>query len=130
MNSNNYNSGTEINFDISNIESLYWIQEHETRLITLNHEKQYSSLDFSEGGFCSPSYNNGFVMSNYDAESRCRYLHNKYRKNTTKLGLVRTSDLVVPIKKETYISYSAIKWHDINPFSVKEMSEFQSSLWG
>tara|TARA_R110000824_G_scaffold114411_1_gene264919 strand:- start:253 stop:708 length:456 start_codon:yes stop_codon:yes gene_type:complete len=80
MNSNNYNSGLELNIDISNIESMYWIQPHETRSITIDHSRSYDSVSHEDSGVrCASSNNSGFVMSNYDAESRCRYLNDKYK---------------------------------------------------
>ena len=79
MYSNSIHTGTELNVDISNINSLFYSDFIDFRFITITHEKFYDQPNHCEGGYSAPYANSGFVMSNYDAESRCRYLNEKYR---------------------------------------------------
>ena len=92
MNSNNYNSGTELNFNVSNIETSNSNYTSKSVLVCINHEKHYDSIDYSEGIYKGGLRNSGYVMPNEEAEARCRYLHNKYRVVNPKLGMVRASD--------------------------------------
>tara|TARA_R110000744_G_scaffold200854_3_gene320036 strand:- start:219 stop:614 length:396 start_codon:yes stop_codon:yes gene_type:complete len=130
MNSNNYNSGIELNVSIVSIISAIYQHIPYDRHTCINHEKYYDVIDYTDGTYRGELPNSGYVMPTEEAEQRCKYLHDKYRNIETKFGLVRARDLLAPIKKETYISDAAVRWANRNPFSVKEMREFQRSLWG
>ena len=99
MNSNNYNSGIELNVSIVSIISAIYQHIPYDRHTCINHEKYYDVIDYTDGTYRGELPNSGYVMPTHEAEARCRYLHDKYRKVEQEFGLVRDGDYEEVLEK-------------------------------